>query len=150
MNMFKRFLVGVLLMPALLWAATNTPACDSNCDVLSQRLNKFDCRNSISEGRKFLLDGRKLVLTIPGSAPGIQNEIAALRNGLQSHRQTMVDCLNKHRANKEFSSAILPFMKADFAVEKLSETPNMSKHAQEMSIREYELAIETITKLSSK
>jgi hypothetical protein len=148
MNSFKLALVAALLIPPLSWAREqDAPAFGSNCGPLSQRLEKLDCTNAIPEGRKFLLEGHKLVLAIPRNAPSVQNEIATLRKGLQSHGQTMTDCLNKHRANKEYSSAILPFMKADFAVEKLSETPGMPRHAQEMLIHQYEEAMETVSRL---
>lgn len=151
MNKFKLLFAAALLMPTLPWAGEKgAPACGSNCGALLQRFEKLDCSSAIPEARKFLLDGHKLVIAIPRNAPRIQHDIAALRKGLQSHGQTMTDCLNKHRTNKEFSSAILPFMKADFAVEKLNETPDMPQHAREMLIHQYEQAMETVSRLDSK
>ena len=151
MNNVKLVLVATLCIPALSWAAgQGTSACGSNCVVLPQRLEQLDCTNAIQSGRKFLLDGHKVVRDIPRNAPSIQREIAALRKGLQSHSQTMTDCLNKHRTNKEYSSAILPFMMADFALEKLSGTSGMLKHAQDMLIHQYEEAMETVSKLASR
>lgn len=151
MNTLKTLFTIALLMPLFSWAEEkNAPACSSKCEALAQRLEKLDCRIVMREAADFLSDGYKLVTAIPRSASHSRNEIAALREGLQSRAQTMLDCLTKHRERKEFSDAMNAFRKADFAVEKLSETPAMPRHVQEMLVRDYEQATATVSNLRSR
>jgi hypothetical protein len=151
MNTFNLLFSIALLMPVLSWAEEKSAsACVSKCAALSQRIEKLDCGIAISEAEKFLSDGHNLVLAIPRGAPRIHNEIAILRKGLQSRERTMLDCLTKHRDQRKFSDAMLAFMKADFAVEKLSETTETPRHVQEMLVRDYEQAIKTVSNARSK
>jgi hypothetical protein len=151
MNTFNFLFSIALLMPVLSWAEEKSASdCGSKCVGLAQRLEKLDCRIAISEAEKFLSDGHSLVLAIPGGAPRIRNEIATLRTGLKSREQTMLDCLNKHRDQRKFSDAMSAFMKADFAVEKLSETTETPRRIQETLIRDYEQAINTVSDVRSK
>lgn len=151
MDTFNFLFSIVLLMPVLSWAEEkSTPTCDSKCTVLAQRLEKLDCDITISEAEKFLSDGHNIVLAISRGAPRTRNEIATLRKGLQSREQTMLDCLNKHRGQRRFSDAMSAFMKADFAVAKLSETTETPRPVQEMLIRDYEQAIKIVSNVRTK
>lgn len=136
MSKYKKIFIAASFIPTFLCAASSEPppSCSSNCGALIQRLENLNCSNAIPEANSFLLNGHKLVLAIHRNATHRQNEIAIFRNGLQSRRQTMTDCFNKHRTNKEFSIAILPLLKVDFAVERLSENPEMPQQAREMLI----------------
>lgn len=151
MNTLKTLFSIALLMPILLSAEEkNNPACSSKCTALMHRLEKLDCSTVIREAADFLSDGYKLVAVIPRGASHSRNEMATLRKGLQSRAQTMLDCLTKHRDKKEFSDAMSAFTKADFAAEKLSETSEMPQHVQEMLVRDYEQATETVSNLRSR
>lgn len=151
MNTFSFLFSLALLMPVSSWAEERgVSSCGSKCAALSQRLEKLDCGIAISEAEKFLSDGHNLVLAIPRVAPRTHNEIAILRQGLQSREQTMLDCLTKHRGQTKFSDAMSAFMKANFAVAKLSETTETPRQVQEMLIRDYEQALKTVSNARAK
>lgn len=151
MNTFKMFFATALLIPLLSGAEEkNTPTCNSNCAALMQRLEKLDCSTAIPEAAQFLSDGRNLVVNISRGSSQMRNEIAALTKGLKSRERTMLDCATKHRDKKDFRDAMSAFLRANLAVEHLSETPGIPRQTQEMLIRDYEQAMETVSTMSSK
>lgn len=128
----------------------NSSTCNTKSIELEQQLKKLDCQNTISEAAKFLSNGYSLVLGIASDKKRNLNEISSLKNGLQSRQKTMLNCFTKHRNQNEFSDAMIAIMKADSALEKLSETTDLPRQVKGILLREFKEAVETVSNLKTK